>query len=57
MRAKETLKLLQVHRVTLNKYVCEGKIRVTKMANVRYDYNDDDVLASISKKKISHNKK
>ena len=57
MRAKETLKLLQVHRVTLNRYVREGKIRVTKMANGRYDYNDDDVFAFIGKKKISHNRK
>ena len=34
MRAKETLELLQVHRVTLNRYVREGTIRVTKLSNV-----------------------
>ena len=43
--------------MTLNRYVREGKIRVTKMANGRYDYNDDDVFAFIGKKKISHNRK
>ena len=34
MRARETLELLQVHRVTLNRYVREGTIRVTKLSNV-----------------------
>lgn len=57
MRAKETLELLQVHRVTLNNYVRSGKIRVTKLANGRYEYNDDDVYAFIGKKKKSHGTK
>lgn len=57
MRAKETLELLQIHRVTLNRYVREGTIRVTKLSNGRYEYNDDDVFAFIGKKKISHNRK
>lgn len=57
MRAKETLELLQVHRVTLNSYVREGKIRVTKMANGRYDYNDEDVFAFVGRKKKSHRTK
>lgn len=57
MRAKDTLELLQVHRVTLNNYVRSGKIRVTKLANGRYEYNDDDVYAFIGKKKKSHGTK
>lgn len=57
MRAKQVLELLQVHRVTLNKYVREGKIHVTKMANGRYEYNDEDVFAFIGKKKKSHGSK
>ena len=39
MRAKQVLEILQVHRVTLNRYVREVKIRVTTMANGRYEYN------------------
>ena len=50
MRAKETFELLQVHRVTLNRYVREGTIRVTKLSNGRYEYNDEDVLKFIDKK-------
>ena len=57
MRAKQVLELLQVHRVTLNKYVREGKIHVIKMANCRYEYNDEDVFAFIGKKKKSHGSK
>lgn len=57
MRSKQVLEVLQVHRVTLNRYVREGKIRVTKMANGRYEYNDDDVFAFIGKKKKSHGTK
>ena len=57
MRAKETLELLHVHRVTLNRYVREGTIRVTKLANGRYDYNDEDVLKFIGKKQKQHSTK
>lgn len=57
MRAKEVLSLLKVHRVTLNKYVREGKIRVTEMANGRYEYNDDDVYSFIGKRVEKHGTK
>ena len=57
MRAKQVLELLQVHRVTLNKYVREGKIRVVAMANGRYDYNDEDVFTFIGRKRKSHGSK
>lgn len=57
MRAKQVLEILQVHRVTLNRYVREGKIHVTSLANGRYDYNDEDVFAFIGKKKKSHGSK
>lgn len=57
MRAKETLKILQVHRVTLNRYVREGRIHVTKLANGRYDYNDEDVFAFVGKRKQCHQTK
>lgn len=57
MRSKEALELLQVHRVTLNRYVREGKIRVIQMANGRYEYNDDDVYSFIGKRKDKHGTK
>lgn len=57
MRCKEALELLKVHRVTLNKYVRDGKIRVTELANGRYEYNDDDVYAFIGKRVEKHGTK
>lgn len=57
MRCKEVLELLKVHRVTLNKYVREGKIRVTELANGRYEYNNDDVYAFIGKRVEKHGTK
>ena len=57
MRCKEALELLKVHRVTLNKYVREGKIRATELANGRYEYNDDDVYAFIGKRVEKHGTK
>lgn len=57
MRTKEVLELLKVHRVTLNRYVREGKIGVTKMSNGRYEYNDDDVYSFIGKRKEKHGTK
>ena len=57
MRAKEVLSLLKVHRVTLNKYVREGRIRVTELANGRYEYNDDDVYSFIGKRVEKHGTK
>ena len=57
MRAKQALEILQVHRVTLNKYVRTGKIRVTTLANGRYDYNDEDIYKFIGRYKKSHKTK
>jgi len=43
MKAKDVMKILQITRQTLCRYVKTGKIRVTKLHNGRYDYNPDDV--------------
>ena len=43
MKAKEVLKLLHVTRVTLCKYVKSGKIKVRKMSNGYYDYDEESV--------------
>lgn len=57
MKAKEVLSLLKVHRVTLNRYVRDGNIRVVKLPNGRYEYNDDDVYSYIGKRKERHGTK
>ncbi len=49
MRAKEVLKILRYTRMTLHRYVQEGKIRVTKLPNGYYEYNDEDVYKFINK--------
>lgn len=43
MKAKQVLELLQISRVTLWKYVKQGKIRVKKLPNKTYRYNEEDV--------------
>jgi|SRR3712207_309340 len=43
MKAKEVLDLLKVTRQTLNRYVKQNKIKVTKLHNGYYDYDKDDV--------------
>ena len=57
MKAKHVMEILQIHRNTLYRYVKDGKIRVTLMANGYYDYNDDDVYAFIGKRKEKHGTK
>lgn len=57
MKSKEVLKILGVTRTTLTKYVKEGTIKVTKMKNGYYNYNDDSVYAFIGLKKKKHNSK
>ena len=47
MKSDEVLKLLKVSRVTLWKYVKNGKIRATRQPNGYYNYNDDDVYSLI----------
>lgn len=43
MKANRVLKILNVSRPTLVKYVKDGTIRVTTLPNGTYDYNDEDV--------------
>jgi putative resolvase len=44
MKSKDVLKLLGITRVTLTSYVKSGKIKVTKMSNGYYDYDDKSVF-------------
>ncbi|WP_181233589.1 IS607 family transposase [Helicobacter pylori] len=45
MKSKEVLKILKISRVTLWKYVKNGKIRVKQEPNGYYIYNDSDVYS------------
>ena len=43
MKSKEALKILNVTRQTLYNYVKNGKIKVTKLGNGYYNYDDDSI--------------
>jgi len=43
MKSSEALKLLQISRPTLTKYVKEKRIKVIKLPNGRYDYDRDSI--------------
>ena len=49
MTAKEVLRVLQITRQTLTKYVKEGKLKVTVKGNGRYDYDADSVYTMLNK--------
>ncbi len=49
MTAKEVLRVLQITRPTLTKYVKEEKIKVTVKGNGRYDYDADSVYKMLNK--------
>ena len=57
MKAKDVLKILNISRITLMKYLKLGYISATKLPNGQYDYNDDTVYAFIGQKKEKKNKK
>ena len=49
MTAKEVLRVLQITRPTLTKYVKSGKLKVTVKGNGRYDYDADSVYKMLNK--------
>jgi len=51
MKSKDVLKLLDVSRPTLSKYVREGKLITTKLDNGFYDYDEESVYKILNKKK------
>lgn len=57
MKAKDVLKVLNISRITLMKYLKLGYISAIKLPNGQYDYNDDTVYAFIGQKKEKKNKK
>lgn len=49
MKSKDVLRILQVTRATLTKYVKSGLIKVTVKANGLYDYDEDSVYKMMNK--------
>ena len=56
MKSKQVLKLLQVSRVTLSKYVKTGLIKVTMKKNKTYDYDEDSIYSFLGKNKVEEQK-
>lgn len=48
MKANEVLKVLKICRQTLSNYVKSGKLKVTKLGNGNYEYDDDSVYAFLN---------
>jgi len=48
MKANEVLKILKICRQTLTNYVKSGKLKVTKLGNGYYEYDDDSVYAFLN---------
>ena len=49
MKAKEVMKLLNISRATLFNYTKDGKIKVTKLDNGYYEYDEASVFKIIKK--------
>ena len=48
MKANEVLKVLKICRQTLSNYVKSGKLKVTKLGNGYYEYDNDSVYAFLN---------
>jgi len=57
MKAKEVLKLLNISRVTLCKYIREGILKGVKTPTGQWIYDDDSVYSFIGLKKNKKNKR
>ena len=51
MKAKEVMKILQITRPTLCKYVKQGLIKIDSCINGQYRYNAESVYQLVSNKK------
>lgn len=49
MKANEVMKLLNISRATLYNYTKDGKIKVTKLDNGYYDYDEDSIFKIMKK--------
>lgn len=55
MKAKQVLQLLKITRVTLCTYVKNNKIKVKKLGNGRYDYDEESVYNFLDRNKTKCN--
>lgn len=55
MKSSKVLKILNISRQTLTKYVKNGDIRVVMQTNKQYDYNEEDVYrkAGLSENRVN----
>ena len=51
MKAKEVMKILQITRPSLSKYVKQGLVKVDAIINGQYRYNEESVYTLINKKR------
>ena len=51
MKAKEVLKVLDISRRTLSRYIIGGVIKGTRLPTGRYIYDDESVLKLADEKK------
>ena len=51
MRCKEVLKILNITRPTLSKYVKQGLIKIDSVINGQYRYNDNSVYELLKNNK------
>jgi len=49
MKANEAMRLLQISRSTLHRYITEGLIRHSNLPNKQYNYNDEDIYKILNK--------
>jgi predicted site-specific integrase-resolvase len=49
MKAKDVLNILKISRITLYNYTKEGKIKVSKLSNGYYDYDEESIFKLINK--------
>lgn len=57
MKAKEVLKLLDITRTTLSTYVKKGLIKVTKLGNGYYSYDEESVQKFLGNEALNLNDK
>lgn len=57
MKAKNVLKILGITRPTLCKYVKQGFVKIIRLPNGRYEYDDDSVYSFLGLKKDKHDTK
>ena len=56
MKSAEVLKLLKITRPTLTNYIKLGKIKVTKLGNGYYNYDDESIYKFLGQSNPNSNR-